>query len=92
MGIQDARDNSGINKSEALNQAGLAPEEFRLFRPFTYYPGFCDESSQKLAIVRDIHQSQRKGFLGSELAADSTSSRRKYTFEGGATLLLALTP
>lgn len=93
MGIQDARDNSGINKSAALNQASVDPEAFKLFQPFTYYPEFCDESSQKLAIVRDIHQSQRKGFMGSELAASlGILSQEGYTFKGGATLLRAITP
>lgn len=92
-GIQDQRDNSGIDKSAELAKVGISAEDFNLFNSFTYVPGFAQESSEKLVQVRDIHQDKRRGLLNSELAARAgILSQEGYHFKGGDSLLRAIDP
>lgn len=91
--IQDIRDNSGISKNSELSAAGIAPEDFSLFRTFTYVPGFCEEDSEFLKKARDIHKAQRKGLFGSDTAARfDILSREGYEYKAGITFLRAITP
>lgn len=93
IGIQDSRDNSGINKAEALAEIGIDKRDYDVFKTFTYVPGFCQESAEKIAQARDIHQSQRRGLLGLDLAARAgILALDDYRFKGGSTLLKSLDP
>lgn len=93
IGIQDSPDNSGVNKSQALTAVGTDKLDYEIFKTFTYVPGFCNESSSEIAKVRDIHQSQRRGLMGLELAAKAGFlALDDYKFKGGNTLLRAMDP
>lgn len=93
IGIQDSPDNSGIDKAPALAAIGTNNADYEIFKTFTYIPGFCNESASEIARVRDIHQSQRRGLLGLELAAKAGFlAMDDFKFKGGSTLLRALDP
>ena len=93
MGIQDSRDNSGVDKSDALQSAGITKAEFSRFQSFTYIPDFCHEKPEELQQLCQIHQSHRRGFLNSDIAARfGILSTEGYQFKGGETLLRAITP
>lgn len=93
MGIQDSRDNSGVDKSDALQAAGITKAEFSRFQSFTYIPDFCHEKPEELQRLCQIHQSHRRGFLSSDVAASfGILSTEGYQFKGGDTLLRAITP
>lgn len=68
-GILDSKDNSGVDKSQALEKIGINNQDFHIFKSFTYLPGFCGENADELKKVLEIHKNQRKGLFGLDLAA-----------------------
>lgn len=67
--IHDSRDNSGVDKTPALQQLGINNQDYRIFKSFTYLPGFCKENADNLKKVQELHQDQRKGIFGLDIAA-----------------------
>lgn len=93
VSIQDATDNSGINKDHLLEQEGVDMTAWYTFRSFTYTPGFCHEDSEQLEKLAQIHQSHRKGLFGSDLLAKyGILSPAGYKFHTASSMLRTITP
>lgn len=67
MKIQDSADNSGVDKSRLLQQAGIHLESYGLFKGFMYTPQM--EDITQVSKARQIHEIGRKGAFGIPAAA-----------------------
>lgn len=93
QGILDQRDNSGIDKSRQLQQAGIEMNDFRVFQSFTYVPGFCNENAEQLDKIRQIHQSERIGLFNNEqLARLGFLSFKGFHYPKESSFLRTITP
>ena len=91
--ILDQRDNSGIDKSRQLQQAGIEMNDFRVFQSFTYVPGFCNENAEQLDKIRQIHQSERIGLFNNEqLARLGFLSFKGFHYPKESSFLRTITP
>ena len=68
VGIQDSKDNSGIDKTSSLQAAGIRPEAFLRFKQFIYEPEM--DNLPAVLKAKDIHKQGRKGVCGLAPAAD----------------------
>lgn len=92
-GILDSKDNSGVDKSQDLEKLGINNQDFRIFKSFTYLPGFCGESADELEKVLEIHSAQRKGLFGLDLAAKhGLLELGDYQYKEGDSLAQAISP
>lgn len=60
--IVDSPDNSGVDKTNALEAKGIHPHSFASFKSFIYSPSLSHEETMKEALA--IHREGRKGLLG----------------------------
>ncbi len=90
--ILDTADNSGIDKRELLEGRGINPDSYKLFRSFVYTPSM--DSVDRVSQCLTIHQSGRKGFLGSSILADKgmLDVPMSARFNSGLTLFQRITP
>lgn len=89
--IQDFPDNSGENKSLALNAVGISPDSFEVFKKFVYVPSM--DNAEKIERARDIHISHCKGLFGIQWAAErGLTSPAKETFLEPFRRLILVTP
>lgn len=66
--ILDTPDNSGLDKTEKLEEKNIHPHSFLMFKWFTYAPSMYSKSKVNDALL--IHREGRKGLLGSQFLAD----------------------
>lgn len=91
--ILDSKDNSGIDKTQSLKELGINSQEYNLFKSFTYLPGFCNENAAELEKVLKIHNDQRKGLFGLDLAAKhGLLELGDYRYKEGDSPAQAITP
>ena len=91
--ILDSKDNSGVDKSQALERLGINSQDFHIFKSFTYLPGFCNENAAELEKVLKIHNDQRKGLFGLDLAAKhGLLELGDYRYKEGDSPAQAITP
>ncbi len=65
--IVDSPDNSGVDKTNALEAKGIHPHSFASFKSFIYSPSLSHEETMKEALA--IHREARRGLWGSSLLA-----------------------
>lgn len=91
--ILDSKDNSGVDKSQALERLGINSQDFHIFKSFTYLPGFCNENASELEKVLKIHNDQRKGLFGLDFAAKhGLLELGDYRYKEGDSPAQAITP
>lgn len=66
--ILDTPDNSGLDKTEKLEEKNIHPHSFLAFKWFTYAPSMYSKSKVNDALL--IHREGRKGLFGSQFLAD----------------------
>ena len=91
--IHDSRDNSGVDKTPGLQQLGISSQDYRIFKSFTYLPGFCEEKADILEKVQELHQDQRKGLFGLDFAAEhGLLALGDYQYKEGSTPAQSISP
>lgn len=92
-GILDSKDNSGVDKSQALEKLGINTQDFHIFKSFIYVPGFCKENADELKKVLEIHKAHRKGIFGLDFAAKhGLLELGDYQYKEGSSAAQAISP